>query len=195
MALASDHEPPPAPRNLQRGSAHFAPDLTSVRELFVLGIMDGRKFYPSTQCSDPHFDYPAKAVPQAALRSQLPTPRAYLSYALFGTGLSLALIGRSTRREVLGSLLSFAAAAWFFAYRYILHHFFPDYLEASLRDDLADIAAHYKVQDMLPDGSGELVTPTPSGFWAVETESAKGTGQEIVGFVGLGVDNCFEIYS
>jgi hypothetical protein len=61
-----------------------------------------------------------------------------------------------------------------------------DHCEGSLRDDLADIASHYKLQPD-PLNSDELVPSGPSGYWVVETTRPDNKAPEIVGCVALGM--------
>lgn len=52
-----------------------------------------------------------------------------------------------------------------------------------MRDDLADIAGHYKLQPVRPDEE-ELAPFGRSGFWVAERERPDKSGLEIVGCVG-----------
>jgi hypothetical protein len=108
---------------------------------------------------------------------------AYLSYTLFVIG--LALVIQSQGCKVLGASLSLGVATLFFGYRFTLSKGFVEYCEGSLRDDLADIASHYRLQPD-PLNSDELVPSGPSGFWVVERERPDKNGLEIIGCVALG---------
>ena len=119
-----------------------------------------------------------------ALRQHLFWPSSCIAYALVIVGLVLAI--HSHERKFLGASVSIVVTMLFFAYRFLLSRAFLGYCEESLRDDLADISRHYKLQPVRPNAE-ELVPSGPSGFWVVEKERSDKDGLEIVGCVGLGL--------
>ncbi|RDB19499.1 N-acetylaspartate synthetase [Hypsizygus marmoreus] len=119
---------------------------------------------------------------RSALRDHISEPTSYLTYALALTGGAIAAC--APRHKAFGAVLSISAAGWFFAYRRLLWNSFINYFDMSLKDDLADIATHYKIKPVHP-GSDELEPSGPSGFWVIESDLPNNRGSEIVGCVGL----------
>ncbi|KAG6810710.1 hypothetical protein H0H92_010673 [Tricholoma furcatifolium] len=106
-------------------------------------------------------------------------------YPLGLAGLSTPLISKSQTLVTSGRLLFAAVAIIIFGYRYLLSKAFTDVLDRWLKEDLADIASHYR---MVPvqDGSDDLVPSSESGFWVAEYAVPGRNVTEIVGCLSLG---------
>lgn len=187
-------------------------DLEAVQRVFLRSMLYGRtslldidQYHPSATLILPS---PAGSLHDLVLSRDLTSPTSYTAYALFSTGLGLVFLSYSrspfspfhihTKVKIVGALLSAAVSGLWFAKRWYLSREFHKFLLAAVeRDDLRDVAGHYKVevqsrgedQDS-KDHEVEGVCPGPSGFWVAEVDAAGGSGKrerEIVGCVGLGV--------
>lgn len=134
----------------------------------------------------PLFSCIAGSPRRVALDANLYAPTSYFAYALILAG--LAIFARSPEHRFSGAILSAGAASLNFGYRCLLSNAFVEYCTRCLDEDLADIASHYHLEPVHPDGADSL-SIGPSGFWVVERDLPDKRGQEIIGCVGLGI--CF----
>jgi hypothetical protein len=104
------------------------------------------------------------------------------SYPFFGVGLGLSVFARSNSLRLAGGMLSVASVAWVGFLRWNVSRNIQEYCAMSMKDDLVDIGAHYRMaQSSKGDGDGA------SHFWVAETEKEDGT-KVIVGCVGTGTN-------
>lgn len=102
------------------------------------------------------------------------------SYPLFGLGLGLATFARSKSLRLAGGFLSVASVAWVGFLRWNVSRSIRKYCAMSMRDDLVDIGAHYRMAQSCKDDGDNA-----SHFWVAETEREDGS-RVIVGCVGIG---------
>ncbi|KAI3621994.1 hypothetical protein WG66_015012 [Moniliophthora roreri] len=98
---------------------------------------------------------------------------AYISLAI-GLWLLVLRPTNSPYVRVLGGLLIVTFISFIVGMVYTLLHFYLR-RRSSLREDLEDVAAHYRIP-----ASSSTSDPTPNGFWVAEIEN------KVVGCVGLG---------
>ncbi|KAF8888263.1 acyl-CoA N-acyltransferase, partial [Infundibulicybe gibba] len=98
-------------------------------------------------------------------------------YLLFSAGFLTSIVSKVPSRRLLGGIVSLFATSFFVGHRWSLSRLFTGFCEGNLKADLADIGAHYGMEDGNPSGT--------SGFWVAEADGPSDKSRIIVGCVGL----------
>ncbi|KAF8162689.1 acyl-CoA N-acyltransferase [Crassisporium funariophilum] len=150
-------------------------DSKQVRELFRAGILSGRGSPLST-----------------AQNAVLTKPIAIIAYSISALGLLLAARPPNRQTQYVGIALCFAGCGLFYKYYQAMTDAYLYFVNASLEDDLKDVAHHYGLKRVSGEGSGKVdgYAPTAAScFWVAESyreDSEDDSHTEIVGSIGLG---------
>ncbi|KAF8162688.1 acyl-CoA N-acyltransferase [Crassisporium funariophilum] len=149
-------------------------DSEPVRELFKVGM-----------------GYGAGSPRILALKATYTAPLSLMSYSISTLGILLAARASSNRNKYLGVGLSLAGCAFVAAYRQLMSNGYLSYINASLNDDLKDIAQHYEMKPIPRADDKDTVEYAPSGtscFWVAEAypeDFESGPNAEVVGSIAL----------